>query len=99
MILELYDHIGSTRHGDDVTLADSPIPRIGEWVYFHLEAGDWRKGKIYRVVSVDYIIQNGRLVPSITAYEASEQHYQLAKTVIHDEHSDPMTDLRADPGT
>ena len=97
MILELYDHIGSTRHGDDLTLADSPIPRTGEWLYFHHEAGDRRKGKIYRVVSVDYTIQNGRFVPSITAHEASEQHYQLAKTVIHDQHSDPMTDLRAEP--
>jgi hypothetical protein len=97
MILHLYDHIGSSRHGDDISLPDSPIPRIGEWIYFHHEGGDWRK-TIYRIVSVDYIIDNGKLVPELIAHEASEQHYQRAKTAIHDQHSDLMTDLRADPG-
>jgi hypothetical protein len=97
MNLRLYNHIGTSLHGDDVTLPDSPIPRIGEWIYFHHEGADWRKA-IYRVVSVDYIIQERKLVPLVIAHEASEQHYERAKTVIHDQHSDSMTDLRADPG-
>src|SRR5439155_107080 len=98
MVIQLYDHIGSSRQGDDVSVPDSPVPRIGEWIYFHHKQGDWRKG-FYRVVSVDYIIEGGKLVPSVTAHEASEQHYERAKTAIHDQHSDVMTDLRADPGT
>ena len=97
MILRLYDHIGSSRHDDDVNLPDSPIPRIGEWVYFHKDEAGWRKG-IYRIVSVEYTIQGGRLVPLVVAHEASEQLHERAKTAIHDEHGDALTDLIANPG-
>ena len=94
MILRLYDHIGSSRHDDDINLPESPIPRIGEWVHFHKDEADWRKG-LYRIVSVEYAIQRGKLIPLVVAHEASEQHYQQAKTAIHDEHGDAMTDLMA----
>src|SRR5437763_13381951 len=98
MILQIYNHIGTSRLGDDIHLPDSPIPRIGEWVRFHKDEARWRDG-IYRVVSVDYTIQDRRLIPWVTAHEASQQHYEMAMTAIHDNHSDYLTDLRADPRT
>jgi hypothetical protein len=94
MILRLYNHIGTSLHGDDVELPASPIPRIGEWLRFHKDEADWRKG-VYRVVAIDYAIHHGKLVPWITAHEASEEHYEEAKTAIHDEHSRHLTALRA----
>jgi hypothetical protein len=97
MILRLYNYIGTSLQGDDVELPDSPIPRAGEWLRFHKDEGDWRKG-IYRVVAVDYAIHRGKLVPWVTAYEASEEHYERAKTLIHDEHSDAMSDLSSKVG-
>jgi hypothetical protein len=81
MILHLYNHIGSSRHGD-ITLPDSLIPRIGEWLHFPQGEHDSRKG-IYRTMSVDYTIDHGKLVPELTAHEASGQHYERAKTAIH----------------
>ena len=82
--------------GDEFDLPNAPIPRIGEWIHFDDGKAGWRNS-IYRVVSVDYVIHDGKLVPSVTAHQASEQHYEMAKTAIHDQHSDQMTDLRADP--
>jgi|GEM_PF-4309678 len=96
MILQLYNHIGTSRDDEDVDLPDLPIPRIGEWIRFHKDEAGWRKG-IYRVVSVDYVIQRGKLVASVTAWAASDQHYEMAQTAIHDEHGDSMIDLIADP--
>ena len=87
MIIRLYNPIGTSVHGDDIELPDEQVPRIGEWLRFHINDSR-RLAEVYRIVSVEHVLNGSSRTIFVSAYEAHDQHLERAKAAIHDEHAE-----------